>query len=300
MRFRPFGATGTVVSALSLALTDVPNRRRAADWQDLVIQAMENGVNTFEIAGANPAIMDGLADALQTVDRHLVFVTLRLGQTANGGRDFSASYIAHMIEATVTRMDIGYLDLVLLDDPGEDELSAEAMATCKAMRAAGRTRMIGVRGKGTAMDAYISASGFDVVALPYSLSSGWMDRHRLKAASDKDMAVIGYDFFPEAFHKPEDVAVTKKSFWGKAKVVNTLANAGTYAFLHDTPRWTAEEICLAFALTEPALATIQISTEDAAQRLTDLAKITERDMPPGAASRIEMARFGDHKNGAQA
>jgi aryl-alcohol dehydrogenase-like predicted oxidoreductase len=299
MRFRPFGATGTAVSALSIALTDAPNRRRAADWQALAFDALENGVNTFEIAGVNPAIQDGLADALRTVDRHLVFVSLRLGATINGGRDFSADHIARTVEATIARMDIDYLDLLLLDDPGEEELSAEALAVCKALRAAGRTRMIGVRGKGTAMDAYISTNHFDVVALPYSLSSGWIDRHRMKAAGQKDMAIIGYDFFPEQFHRAQDVAPVRRTLWGKPKVIHSLSNAGTYAFLHDTPDWTAEEICLAFALTEPGLATVQIPTEDVG-RLADLAAVTERDMPAGAASRIEMARFGDHKSANKA
>lgn len=299
MRFRPFGATGTAVSALSIALTDVGNRRRAADWQALAFEALENGVNTFEIAGTNPAIQEGLADALRAVDRHLVFVSLRIGAALDGGRNFSADHIARTVESTIARMDIEYLDLLLLDDPGEDELSAEALAVCKALRAAGRTRMIGVRGKGVAMDAYISTKHFDVVALPYSLSSGWVDRHRLKAAGQKDMAVIGYDFFPQQFHKAEDVAPVKRSFWGKPKVITALANAGTYAFLHDTPEWTAEEICLAFALTEPGLATVQITTDDI-DRLADLAAVTERDMPAGAASRIEMARFGDHKTANKA
>lgn len=299
MRFRPFGATGTAVSALSIALTDVANRRRAEDWQALALEALENGVNTFEIAGLSPAIQEGVAEALRTVDRHLVFISLRVGATVGGRRDFSADYIARATESVIARMGIDYLDVLLLDDPAEDELSADALAVCKALRAAGRTRMIGVRGKGPAMDAYISTKHFDVVALPYSLSSGWVDRHRLKAAYAKDMAVMGYDFFPEDFHRPEDVAPVKRSLWGKPKVVHSAATAGTYAFLHSTPEWTAEEICLAFALTEPALATVQITSQDVA-RLGELADVTERDMPAGAASRIEMARFADHKNANKA
>jgi aryl-alcohol dehydrogenase-like predicted oxidoreductase len=185
----------------------------------------------------------------------------------------------------------------MLDDPGEDELSSEAMATMKGLRAAGRTRLIGVGGKGSAMDAYISMGGFDAIALPYNLACGWTERLRLKAAAERDMAVIGYDFWPQEFHQPQASKLgkaVKRLFWTKAKTEEALAAIGTYAFLYDTPGWTAEDICLAYALTEPSIATVQIPTSSIG-RLTELAEITEREMPAGVASRIEMARFGGHR-----
>ena len=91
MRYRPFGVTGTAVSAVSLALTDVQRRMSASDWTRLVYQALENGVNCFEIVGQDPAIQDGLAQGVKTLDRHLIFVALRLGSTGNRTRDFSTS-----------------------------------------------------------------------------------------------------------------------------------------------------------------------------------------------------------------
>lgn len=297
MRYRPLGGTGTVVSAVSLAMTDVSNRRRAEDWLALTYAALEAGVNAFEIVGVNPAIIDGLAEGLRSVERHMVFVGLRLGP-APEGRDFSAALLARRVESVIARTGLNYLDLCLLDDPGEDELSGEALSTLKGLRATGRTRLIGVGGKGPALDAYISTGAFDALAMPYNLASGWMDRHRLKAASTRDMAVIGYDFWPEQFRQPEGGGLAqtiKRSLWGKpVPKDNPLAGAGTYSFLHTTPGWTAEDICLAYALTEPSIATLQITAE-AADRLETLAAITEMEMPNGVASRIEMARFSGQK-----
>jgi aryl-alcohol dehydrogenase-like predicted oxidoreductase len=302
MRYRPLGATGTVVSAVSLALTDVPNRRRAEDWLELTYAALEAGVNSFEIVGVNPVLLDGLAQGLKSVERHLVFVGLRLGPTPEG-RDFSPAQIARRVESVIARTELDYLDLCLLDDPGEEELSAEALSTLKMLRATGRTRLIGVGGKGDALDAYISTGAFDALAMPYNLASGWMDRHRLKAAAAQDMAVIGYDFWPEQFHAPEGsglVETVKRSLWGRSTPKeNPLAGAGTYSFLYNTPGWSAEDICLAYALTEPSIATLQITAE-AAERLETLAAITELEMPNGVASRIEMARFSGQKTADQA
>jgi hypothetical protein len=68
------------------------------------------------------------------------------------------------------------------------------------------------------------------------------------------------------------------------------ADADPYEFLHRTPTWTAAEIALAYALTEPSLATIRVRTTDLAT-LDRLAKTVERELPNGASAQIEMARF---------
>lgn len=296
MRFRPFGVTGTAVSAISLALTDGPKRLSAADWTRLTYAALENGVNTFEIVGRDPALLDGVAMGLQAVDRHLVFVALRLGSTGDRRYDFSAETLARTVEATLARGGFEYLDAVMLDDPADDALPPDALATLKALRAAGRTRMIGVSGVNPAVEAYISTRQFDVLAIPYNLTSGWTTRNRIRAALDHDMTVIGYDFYPEEMRslvQPSTPSILQRRslLAPKATAANPLAGSGTYAFLEQTNGWTAEELCLAYALTQPALATIQITT-DQAVRLTELADVTERELPPGLSSRIEMARFG--------
>ena len=69
-----------------------------------------------------------------------------------------------------------------------------------------------------------------------------------------------------------------------------MAGCGTYAFLENTPGWKADEICLAYALTEPCLASVQVRPSSLVE-LERLAAVVERDMPPGLAAQIEMARF---------
>jgi hypothetical protein len=64
-----------------------------------------------------------------------------------------------------------------------------------------------------------------------------------------------------------------------------------YAFLDETANWTAEEICLSYALTEPALASVQVTSIEP-ELLTKLADVPDRDLPNGLGSRVEMARFG--------
>ncbi len=292
MRYRPLGNTGMAVSAVSLVMTDNP-ARRPSDWVQMVYAAFESGINAFEVAGRHPALIDGFGEAIKAVDRNLVFVAWRLGwgssPTGAAVRDFSAEGLVGTIEAVVARTGLGYLDAAILDDPPADALSAQALDALKRLKDMGRVRLLGVSGASEATDAYISSRAFDLVATTFSITSGWKERLRLKAAIDRDMAVVGYGHFPEGLRDPKSVAVPKPTLWGR-QPASPLTGVGGYAFLHDTPKWTAEEICLAYAMTEPSLCTVQIAA-DRIDHVEALARVPDRELPPNVPAQIEMARF---------
>ncbi|MDR3508317.1 MAG: aldo/keto reductase [Caulobacteraceae bacterium] len=292
MRFRPLGNSGMVVSAVSLILADSPSRPRPQDWEALVYAALENGINAFEVVGRHPAIGEGLAQALQSIERRLICVTWRMGNVIGPGgqilRDFSPDGLQRATEAILARTGFAYLDALVLDEPKADELTPAALERLKALRAAGRTRLLAVAGEDDAIDAYISTGAFDLLCTRYSLVSGWKERMRIRAAIDRDMGVMAYGFHPEIFQRGASLTQAPKTRLGAAP--NPLAGAGTYAFLDRTPNWSREAICLAYALTEPSLASVQILA-DRPDHIQALAEVTELDLPPGASAQIEMARF---------
>jgi hypothetical protein len=134
---------------------------------------------------------------------------------------------------------------------------------------------------------YIASGQFDVLGTPYNLTSGWKERNWLRAAGAKDMAVFGYEPYPIDFHRAVAAMLRQEQPKGR---VEALHGCGSYMFLDSTPNWTAEEICVAHALTEPGLATVQVHAPSL-DRLERLADTTEREMPPGLSAQIEMARF---------
>ncbi|MEI7932247.1 MAG: aldo/keto reductase [Alphaproteobacteria bacterium] len=299
MRYRSFGTSGMAISAISLALTDLTQGRQRMDWKGLVFDALENGINAFEIVGQDPAISDGLAAALTSIDRHMVFIAKRLGPTPIHGDDFSALGMTRALEASLARTGLDYFDAVLLNDPAEDALTQEGLEALLAIRERGQTRHIGIAGESKAIDTYISTRKFDVLSMPYSLQSGWISRNRIREACDQNMTIIGYDFLPAVLAAPpEKPLIPKRLFWGGPKSADEL-KVEAYAFLHEVYGWSAEEIALAYAMTQPALASVQLTTEHA-PRLSELAAIAERDMPPGLSPRIEMARFGNGQVAARA
>jgi aryl-alcohol dehydrogenase-like predicted oxidoreductase len=300
MRFRPLGGSGMAISAVSLRMSDSSVRNTPQAWRELVFTAFECGINAFEVVGRQPALVEGLGQAIQAVERRLLFIALRLGPVIapNGslGRDFSPESLMLSLESFLGRIGLEYADAVILDDPQVEELSPAALDGLKAMRESGRARMLGVAGDGPAIDAYISAGAFDLLATPFSLISGWKERLRLKAALERDMAVLGYDYYPQQIHAGGAARPERKDIRSTSE--QPLAGIGTYAFLERTQNWTAEEICLAYAMTEPSLATVQIDT-DRLNEIEAFAEVPERDLPTGVPAQIEMARFSPPKEAAK-
>ena len=60
MRYRSFGKSGQVVSAVSVLL-DGRTRRSAKEWRNLVRLSLDCGINGFEIAGDSPSVLEGAA-----------------------------------------------------------------------------------------------------------------------------------------------------------------------------------------------------------------------------------------------
>jgi aryl-alcohol dehydrogenase-like predicted oxidoreductase len=293
VRYRPLGNTGMSVSAMSLVLDGSRPGMREADWIALIYAALESGINGFEIVGAQPALIDGVGQALQAIDRRLVFLAWRLGWMIGASgqpeRDFSPETLARVVETIVARTGLTYLDATILDDPAANELSPRALDMLRRLKDMGRIRLLGVTGRDDAMDSYISSGAFDLIATPFSLISGWKERLRVKAAVDRDMVVLGYDYYPQAIREPKAQDQAKSGLWGRT-AAKPLAGVGTYAFLDRTSHWSGEEICLAYAMTEPSLCTVQVPA-DRIDRVELMAAVCERELPSGVPAQIEMARF---------
>jgi aryl-alcohol dehydrogenase-like predicted oxidoreductase len=298
LRYRPFGRAGVSVSIVALVIDDRAGQRGPEGLSELVYAAMEAGVNTFHIETLAPELLQAMGQCLAAVERQLVFISLRLGlRPGRTGltRDFSAESLSGTIVQALQHMNLGHLDLALVDEPGEDEFPIAALTALKTLRTTGRVSQLGIGGAHDAMDIYLETGAFDVLATPFHLQTGWKERNRLKTASRMDLGVVAYDYFPDVFQKAATTPGTpkKRGLFGAAiarEEPNPLEGAGTYAFLHQTRNWTAEELCLAYAIMEPTVSTVLIRAPDL-ERLAQLASVPDRDLPPGMAAQVEMARF---------
>lgn len=307
MRYRPFGTSGQAVSALTLGLSYRDIARGPEACSEIIYTALEAGINSYRLRDASPVLAEVLGEALKHVDRKLVQVSLTIG--AGDGRkgtdrDFTAEGMTGCIDKALHASGLGWFDQAILDQPGTDELPQSSLNALKALRATERVRLLGVSGDSDIMDAYVSTGAFDVLVTPYHVNSPWQFKSRVRAAREQDMAIFAYGYFPESLDtmKKAEMATEekKKGLFGLGRSGtrgknDPLRGVGTFAFLHKTPYWTAEEICLAYVLTDPSISSAMIHAEDV-ERLNTLAAIPDRDLPPGLAAQIEMARVAGAKS----
>jgi len=297
MRYRPFGASGAAISTLTLSLGHDSLARGKGAVSDLIFCALEAGINAYRLETADPVLAEVLGQALVNVERKLLNVSLQLGAgdgRRGSARDFTAEGMTVAIDRVLQISGLGWIDIALLEEPGEHELPQSSLNALKALRATGRVRFLGVSGETPVMDTYVSTGAFDVLATPFHVNSDWRVRSRMRVAREQDMAILAYGYFPDSLNT-EKKAITlnqpKKGLFGFGgrRQDDPLAGMGAFAFLHRTSNWTAEAICLAHAMSDSSVCSVLINADDI-ERLNTLAAVPEKEMPHGLSAQIEMAR----------
>jgi len=294
MRYRPFGVSGKAVSAISLFLREQARPQPAEAWRGLVFSAMEAGVNAFEFEAGSDGLTAGLRHAFEPVERRLLFVGLRL--PGDGRTPTDARLIETSLRQAIADSGVGYLDLLMLDERAYATLTAEGARMLDDVRNAGLALGVGVIGEGPVLDHAVGTRAFDALGSPFNLTSGWRIRRRIREAAHANMAILGYDPFPAELCRPPSEPPRSGLF---RRGGPTAATVGSYAFLHETRGWSADELCLGYALTEPALASVQIEVFRP-ELIERLAQVPDRDLPTGLAAQIEMARVDSQPADASA
>jgi aryl-alcohol dehydrogenase-like predicted oxidoreductase len=281
MRYRPFGRTGIAVSAFSLMLNGEGDRRKASDWLAIIHGALEHGVNAFEISRPSPALLSGLADGIAAVRRALLFVSLRVDPNIRGRQ------IDGWVSEVIAAGGLGVIDLYTIDAASPE--FEEALVAGLRLKDLNLVRRLAVAGPGELLVDHVEDPLFDALVMPFGLMSGWRDRNLVRTALARQMGVMSYDPYPAQLDQM--VADDKKPVkTGWFKRPEPLATSGSHAFLQSTPGWTAEQICMAHALTEPAITTVQMPVKNL-DHLVDLAAVPERNLPAQISAQIEMSHF---------
>jgi aryl-alcohol dehydrogenase-like predicted oxidoreductase len=283
MRYRPFARTGMAVSCLSISLNGARADLRPGDWRGLIHAAFEEGINTFELVNPTMDLLAGFADGVSAVKRSLLFTALRVDATVEARR------LQHWVEDTVAAASIDHLNLLTVDAGAS--YATDVLGDLLLMRETGLTKRLAVIGDGELLADDVEAGHFDAIVTAFSMRSNWRDRNLLRVALERQMGVIAIDPFPAELASLAAVATseTKPKWYKKPK---PLAGTGTYAFLEKTRGWTAHQLCLAYALTEPAVATVMLELDDP-KTLAELASTSDRDLPSTVSAQIEMARFSE-------
>ncbi|MGH6957875.1 MAG: hypothetical protein ACREEW_14510 [Caulobacteraceae bacterium] len=287
MRYRPFAQSGVAISTLCMVLDGARTDRVAESWRDLAHAAFEQGINAFEVRRPTDALLAGFAVAVEAVRRQLLFVALRLDP------DLEARQVAAWTQGAVERARIGELNLLVADAEAGDDMAA----AMRALKDGGLCHRVGLAGGSERLAEPVRDGVCDAVVAPFNLLSGWTDRNLVRLALEQQMGVIACDPCPDRLDELVEAGENHAKHGLFHRAHQPLAAAGTYAFLRTTPGWSEEQICLAYALTEPALASVEVEADDA-EHLAHLAEAADRDLPSAVSAQIEMARFSAEKTAA--
>ena len=223
---------------------------------------------------------------MESVERRLLFVAWRI--CGDGRSPTDARAVEDAVRHGLAQTGAGYFDLLTLDEPAYATLTSEGARMLDNARSAGLALQIGISGSGALVDQAVASGEFDALSSPFNLTSGWNIRRRIREAAQRNMSITGYDAFPPELCRPPAQAPAKTSLFRRSGP--SAATVGAYGFLHETRNWAADELCLAYALTEPSLACIQIEAHRP-EVIERLAGVPDRELPTGLAAQIEMARI---------
>lgn len=290
MRYRPLGdATGSV-SAVTLQLDAAIAASGQQTIRQLLDAALDEGINSFHIDSLDPTLIRTTGAALSQLDRELLHVALTVGPLPNGRRDFSVEGLKAVLDAVLKATGLQYINTVVLDDPCESELPSLSL---KYLEEEPRIRRLGIRGTTPVMDIYIRSGRFEAVFTPCHVQLNSHQRSWLRTAREMHLIVFGTEYYPQQLLSPEPVVTAPppaKGLFGLPRKRQTAeVPSNPFLFLHTTPGWEAEDLCLANALLDPSLSGVVIRATNV-ERLQRLARTCERDMPVSLPAQLEMAR----------
>jgi aryl-alcohol dehydrogenase-like predicted oxidoreductase len=301
MRYRPFGRSGIALSTIGVYLCPDRCQKDRGLLAKLINCGLENGINAYYFKSLDYEIMRQAAHLFGMVDRKILFIGALAHESQSGLSGFSYEYplLKARLKWAIKDTGLSYLDLLAFDHPTQNVIPEESMVFLQNLR---RTRMVqylaAIVGTDEIKDA-VDQHDFQTIITSFNIDSNWDKRRFIDYALAHDMSAFGMNYFPDAVKSESDVTpkVAKRSFLGLGKAPEPLAGSGSYAFLHKTPDWSAEELCLGYALAQPVLSCIWVEPENV-EHLEALASVPERHMPSSVPAQIEMARFSEHETKA--
>ncbi len=295
MRYRPFGRSGLALSTIGLRLKSETFGRNHTLMQKLIVSALENGVNTYHFDSLDVPFLRAAAEAFSVVDRKLLFISVTAHEPfqATDPDAYALAPLKERLRGAIKDSGLQWLDLLYFAPPGAADLPKDSLDFLHSLQKSKMLRYLGGMGETDDITGLIASDQFSVIQTRFDIDSSWDKRRKIDDAVVRDMNVIATDFFPAIYRKASDV-VPKEArrgfFGGKAK--SPLAGAGTHAFLHQTPDWTPEALCLGYALSQSSMSCILIDAEST-EHLEALAEVPERHLPSSVPAQIEMARFNE-------
>ena len=269
MELRRLGRTDLQTSVLSIGgLYTSSLAGGVAETQRIMRRAVELGVNAIDTAPA-------YADSELTVGRALVgnqaplIVTTKLGGRPQPFNPQDKSALKASVDESLSLLGRDHIDILMIHEPDRpqqypwwtsyDPLEGPVLDLMDELRAAGKIRFCGLAGTTvTEMTSLIESDRFDVVLTAFNYNVLFREAATtvFPAAQQRDMGIVLGSAFGQGFlTRRADDEVRARPLWlAESRRQQLIA----YYDLLDQAGMPAYELCLRFALANPAVSTIPI------------------------------------------
>ena len=200
MEYRPFGRTGTSVSAIGFGCWEIGGTYGAIEqtgFQTAVDRAIDNGITCFDTAEAYGMGVseEALARAIGT-RRNKVTIVTKCGvgyPEMPKGRDSSRARIMASIDASLRRLRTDHVDAFLIHWPDPNTPFQETMQALDDLVRAGKTRLIGVSNFTLPqIEACMTLRRIDVVQYAWNMFDRRMQTEIFPYCAKNEIGVMAY------------------------------------------------------------------------------------------------------------
>ncbi|MEW4488802.1 aldo/keto reductase [Thalassoglobus sp. JC818] len=269
METRQLGRTGIEVSLLSIGgLYTSSLAGGVSETERIMHRAIELGVNAIDTAPAYADSERTVGQAIAGTDAPLV-ITTKLGGRPQPFDPQDLSGLRESVEESLRLLGRDQIDVLMIHEPDRpqqypwwtsyDPLDGPVLELIDDLKAEGKIRFSGLAGTTvTEMTSLIQSDCFDVVLTAFNYNVLFREAAEtvIPAAAEHDMGIVLGSVFGQGFlTRRAEVEVREKPFWlAETRRQQLLA----YYDLLDQLEMPAYELCLRFAVSNPAISTIPI------------------------------------------
>ena len=260
----------------------------------LVHRARELGINFFDTAPnyGRGTSEQRLGKALRGVDRDQIVINTKFGHTVGGGTNFAADHIRPSVEGSLRRLQVDYVDSVIMHNPPADLLDGDRnphYAVLERLREEGK-----LRAYGASLDTYaemqllLETTGARVIEAFFNILH--QDTARaFDLARDRGVALIAKipldsGWLTGKYHAGSTFAGVR-SRWSPADI-KTRAGLVERVRAILGPDYPLPQAAIAFCLAYEAVATVIPGNTTPAQLRSNV-ESSEKPLPPEVVQRLE-------------
>lgn len=296
---RPLGNTGIEMTCMGFGCASVWGKNLITDEQaqEIFEQAYSLGIRYFDTGYSYGCAEERIGKILKTskiVKREDIVISTKFGTKNVNGKyihDFTPEWMNHSVKTSLERMDIDYVDLLLVHGPQVADLTDEYLTAMRKLKEEGIVKAVGINTFDTDVIEFVCKTKcFDFVMLDYNILK--QEREPIiDQLYQSGIGVIAGAPLAESLYSNRIFKIRKlKDIWYLARAIvnfrGQLIKGRRFTFVNKVPGITGAQVALKYVISNPHVTTAVFGTTTPSH-LTDNVKAKDVVIPKDVLKRIK-------------